>query len=165
MRPIINFPRQRSAILDPVFFTESLSVAPLFDVLAVDNHKVVLGAFGLAFEDYILDFLREIFPAIAGLPPRLMTNIKGANKAGDAFECDAILNDAIEAFVFEIKAAWIREDSILSEDHDDFVQQLLGKYGIATAETQGATNRKGVARLARSVGAMARRDGWEPSAN
>jgi hypothetical protein len=116
----------------------------------------VLGAFGLAFEDYILDFLREMFPAIAGLPPRLMTNVQGANAAKEHFECDAILNDAVEAFVFEIKAAWIREDSILTKDHDDFVQQLLGKYGIATAGTQGTADRKGVAQLARSTGAIAR---------
>ena len=161
-RPIINFPGQRSAILDPIFFTESLTVAPLFDVLGFANHKEVLGAFGLAFEDYILDFLREMFPAIAGLPPRLMTNAKGANTVGQHFECDAILNDAGEGFVFEIKAAWIREDSILTQDHDDFVQQLLGKYGIATAGTQGTADRKGVAQLARSAGAIARSEWLGP---
>ena len=122
----------------------------------------VLGTFGLAFEDYILDFLREMFPAIAGLPPRLMINANGANAVGQHFECDAILNDAVEAFVLEVKAAWIRGNSILTQDHDDFVQQLLGKYGIATAGTQGTADRKGVAQLARSAAAIARNEWLGP---
>jgi hypothetical protein len=155
-RPIINFSQQRSAILDPTFFTESVAVAPLFDVLSVTNPKHVLGAFGFAFEDYILDFMCEMFPTIPGLPPRLMPNVEGKNGAGQEFECDAILNDVIEAFVFEAKAAWIREDSILTEDHDDFVQNLLKKYGVSTSGAADKDERKGVAQLARSTGAIAR---------
>ena len=74
-----------------------------------------------------------------------------------------ILNDFYEAFVLEIKASWIREDSILTEDPEDFIQQLLGKYGIATTGTKGAGDRKGVAQLARSVGAIIRGNGWGPN--
>jgi|HubBroStandDraft_6_1064221.scaffolds.fasta_scaffold93533_2 hypothetical protein len=155
-RPIINFIKQRSAILDTTFFTESVSIAPVFDVFPVSNPKHVLAAFGGAFEDYILDFLREMFPTIAGLPPRLMANVECKRGAKVEFECDAILNDVVEAFIFEMKAAWIREDAILTEDYGDFVAQLRKKYGVSNVDSQDREERKGVAQLARSIGAVAR---------
>lgn len=154
-RPIINFSQLRSAILDPAFFTESVAVTPLFDIFSVANPKHVFGEFGLAFEDYVLDFLREMFPTVSGLPPRLMTNVGGKNGTGQEFECDAVLNDVVEACVFEVKAAWIREDTILTEDHGDFVEQLRKKYGISSTASEDQADRKGVAQLGRSIQAVA----------
>ncbi len=163
-RPIINFTQHRSAIMDPGFFTESVSITPLFDVFPVANPTYILGAFGGAFEDYILDFLREMFPTIPGLAPRLMSNVVRKKGTLVEFECDAILNDVIEAFVFEIKAAWIREDAILSTDHTDFVEQLRKKYGLSNDQDLGKEGRKGVAQLARSIGAIARKEWIGPNA-
>ncbi len=157
MRPILNFSQKRSVILDADFYTEGVAVSPLFDVLTMDNHKLVLGKFGNAFEDYILEYLREMFPSRPGLVDRLTTNVKGQNGNGQKFECDAILNDGPEVFVAEIKASWIREDSILTEDPGDFEQQLLSRYGLKDGE------HKGVAQLARSIGAVIRGEWTGPN--
>ena len=152
-KPILNVAQGRSIILDPCYFTESMTVGPLFDLLSAGDRENVLSAFGGAFEDYITSHLRDMFPGSAALPSRLSTGVKGKDAGGHEFECDAILNDVFEAYVMEIKASWIREDSILTDDPADFIQELMKKYGL-TSEL------KGIAQLARSIGAIARRE-WK----
>lgn len=88
---------------------------------------------------------------------RLACNVKGQTTAGEAFEADAILNDVTAAVVFEHKAAWLREDKILADDHEEFLDQLREKYGVSS---NGDERPKGVAQLTKIIGAITRRE-WK----
>ena len=112
-------------------------------------------AFGHAFEDYATDLLRQRFPSGSGLlHQRLRCGVKGANASDEEFEVHAVLNDVTAAAFFEIKASWIREDKVLAEDTEVFLNELRKKYGY-DPETD---ERKGVAQLARSVGTLMRHE-------
>jgi hypothetical protein len=66
---------------------------------------------------------------------------------------DATLNDVTEVAIFEMKAAWLREDAIVDETHENFLRDIRAKYG---ALPESGEREKGVAQLARSIGALAR---------
>ncbi len=160
-RPIFRFARNRSIIFDPTFYLDNLTTAPLFHVSSAGiSMQTAFAAFGRAFEDYATDLLRRRFPSGSGLlHQRLRCNVKGANADGDEFEVDAILNDVITAVLFEIKANWIREETVLAQDPETFLNEVRKKYGyVADSDERG----KGVAQLARSVGALMRRE-WTGS--
>jgi hypothetical protein len=156
-RPVFCFARNRSIIFDPTFYLDNLTTAPLFHVKSAGiPTQTVFAAFGNAFEDYATDLLRRRFPSGSGLlHQRLRCNVKGANIEGKEFEVDAILNDVIAAVLFEIKANWIREETVLAQDPEAFLNEVRKKYGyVADSDERG----KGVAQLARSVGALMRRE-------
>jgi hypothetical protein len=156
-RPILSFSGNRSIILDPRFYLENLTAAPLFRSFAGgESHKILFTTFGLAFEDYIIGLLRERFPDGAGiLARRLSVNEKGRDASGNSFEIDAVLNEVDAAIVFEVKAAWIREEAILDPDPEVFLNEIRLKYGYV----QGSGERpKGVAQLTRIIGAIARKE-------
>jgi hypothetical protein len=52
-----------------------------------------------------------MYPTV--LVQRLYWNVKGKDATGGDFEIDAVLNDGTEVVIFEMKAAWIREDKIV----------------------------------------------------
>jgi hypothetical protein len=91
------------------------------------------------------------------LHQRLRCNVRGANASGKEFEVDAILNDVVTAVVFEIKANWIREETVIARDPEAFLNEIRKKYGYVA---DGGERGKGVAQLARSVGALMRRQ-WQ----
>ena len=155
-RPVLSFSGNRSIILDPAFYLDNLTTAPLFHVQSAHlSMERAFEAFGHAFEDYATDLLRQRFPAGSGLlHQRLRCGVKGANKSGEEFEVDAILNDITAAAFFEIKASWIREDKVLAKDPEEFLTEVRKKYGYDPKSKE----RKGVAQLARSVGALMRRE-------
>jgi hypothetical protein len=161
-RPIFTFARDRAIIFDPAFYLDNLTTAPLFQVMSQGvSSNQVFGAFGLAFEDYAIGLLRRRFPSGAGLLyERLRCNVHGATAAGQAFEVDAALNDITALAVFEMKAAWIREETISASDPQAFLDEIRRKYGyIAEADERA----KGVAQLARSIGALIRREWLGPA--
>jgi hypothetical protein len=119
-RPVLSTPGGLSVVLDPAIYGETLTIGPLFHLVAEKN---TLGYFGSAFEDYAIDLLRQMYPTGSGLlAQRLTTNIPGRDGAGADFEIDATLNDVTEIVIFEMKAAWLREDSLLDATGADFVQ-------------------------------------------
>jgi hypothetical protein len=155
-RPILNFPGNRSAILDPTLYFDSLSISPLFAVVrqaGKSRQNEIFGAFGMAFEDYAINFLLRMYPTGEGLARRLTPHVKGKTAAGKEFEIDALLNDVTSAVVFEMKASWLREDKILSDDHAVFLAHLRHVYGVSSVPGE---REKGVAQLAKSIGALAR---------
>jgi hypothetical protein len=158
-RPILNFADGRSAILDPVYFSENLVSQPLFRILAGPKSgeaNRVFSAFGDAFEHYATDTLDAMYPTGRGLlVKRLQSQVAGKNAAGQEFKVDAILADIDSAIVFEMKAAWIREDTVLSDDPERFLAELRNKYGQSAKPGERG---KGVAQLARVIGALARRE-------
>jgi len=60
-------------------------------------------AFGQAFEEYILDVLDRMFASPEHIVNRLAKNVQVLDSRGDYIEVDAILNDAVEVVLFEIK--------------------------------------------------------------
>lgn len=155
-RPLLRFAAERSIIFDPAFFLDSLVSSPLFRVKdAGISMRTAFTAFGYAFEDYARALLRERFPSSPVLADRLRCNVQGENALREAFEVDAVLNELTTAVVFEMKAVWIREETILGPDPEVFLTELRAKYGyVPEADERG----KGVAQLARSIGALARRE-------
>jgi hypothetical protein len=158
-RLVFRFVRNRSIIFDPTFYLDNLTAAPLFHLKTPGGSmQEVFAAFGAAFEDYATDLLRRRFPTGSGLlHQRLRCNVRGANASGKEFEVDAILNDVVTAVVFEIKANWIREETVIARDPEAFLNEIRKKYGYVA---DGGERGKGVAQLARSVGALMRRQ-WQ----
>jgi hypothetical protein len=90
---------------------------------------------------------------------RLQCNVPGANGARQAFEIDALIDDPSSRAVVEVKAAWIRDETVLHADPEEFIREVRKKYGYLP---DSADRGKGVAQLARIVGALARRE-WPAS--
>ena len=84
---------------------------------------------------------------------RLQCNVPGANGARQAFEIDALIDDPSSRAVVEVKAAWIRDETVLHADPEEFIREVRKKYGYLP---DSADRGKGVAQLARIVGALAR---------
>ncbi len=148
----------RGIILDPCFFCDRITIGPLFHLVsngAGKNANEIFGAFGLAFEDYARDILRRIYPTRPGLVDRLHCNVEGKNAASQAFEIDAVLDDARKVIIFEMKACFLREDAILDERSEKFLDHVREKYGATAKKGERG---KGVAQLARIIGAIARRE-------
>jgi hypothetical protein len=156
-RPIMVASDGRAIILDPTFFAEKVSIGALFHVLKDAGRKKgneIFGNFGLAFEDYATDILRRMYPSRPPLIDRVAYGLKGKDSKRAAFEIDASLLDARSAAVFEVKAAWLREDAIADSTHETLLRDIRMKYGV---EKESSKERgKGVAQLARSIGAIAR---------
>ena len=153
---MLSFPANRSITLDPAFYLDNLTTAPLFHIQSAElSMGRAFEAFGHAFQDYATDLLRQRFPSGSGLlHQRLRCGVEGANASDEEFEVDAVLNDITAAAFFEIKASWIREDKVLAENPEEFLKEVRKKYGYDPETNE----RKGVAQLARSVGAVMRRE-------
>jgi len=153
-RPILVLENGRAVILDPVFYCERISVGPLFHLTARvrgDRAKSIkiFSAFGKAVEDYASGILRRMYPDRPGLASRLRAPLEGRDRSGNTFEMDAVLNDVIQIVVFEIKAAWLRDDVVLDE-FETWLEEIRSRYGVAALATEQKEVRpKGVAQLAK----------------
>jgi hypothetical protein len=155
-RPIITRRDGLCIILDPTFFIESVSIGALFHAARTEGQAATLRvftAFGDAFEQYATDILARMYPHRPGLVDRLMRNMKGRDAKGREFEIDASLLDVSQVVFFEMKAAFLREEAITHSDPDVLFGEIRAKYGAGTNPKQ---RDKGVAQLARSIGAVMR---------
>lgn len=155
-RPIMVAADGRAMILDPTFFIERISIGVLFHVAKGKSRAEsmrIFAAFGDAFEEYVADTLRRMYPHSSILVDQVIFNAKGRNAEGKAFEIDAARVAAHAAVVIETKAVFLREDAVMSAMPDDFVAALRAGYGAAAVKTE---RDKGVAQLARSIGAIVR---------
>jgi hypothetical protein len=146
----------RGMVLDPTFFIERVSIGPLF--LAVkgksrQESNRIFGAFGDAFEDYVNEMLERMYPRVPGLVDRVLIGMDGYDAQSREFEIDAAVLNVGKAVVFETKASFLREDAVTSDDPQDFVRAIRASYGSAA---DGKERDKGVAQLARSIGAIVR---------
>jgi hypothetical protein len=80
-------------------------------------------------------------------------NAVGQNAEGRQFEIDAARLGASAAVVFETKAVFLREDAVMSSEPEDFLAALRAGYGASIDKKE---RDKGVAQLARSIGAIIR---------
>jgi hypothetical protein len=163
-RPILRTNDGRAIILDPVFYSDRATVGPMFLLAkqqSQDKANEIFGAFGKAFEDYACDILQRMFPDISSVATkRLSCRISKADLAGNEIEMDACLNDVVEAVIFEIKAVWIREGEILTDDHERYLEHLREKY-IATEGVSRNRRSKGISQLARVANLLASQEWLE----
>jgi hypothetical protein len=152
-RPILALANGHTVIIDPVFFSEKISVGPLFHLLpnAPGKANEIFGAFGLAFEDYANAILQRMYPDRPGLASRLRCGLTASDREGRDFEIDAVLNYIPQTVIFEEKAAWLKDEVVLG-DVDVWIEQIRSRYGIVTTPAKGKKERpKGVAQLAQIV--------------
>ncbi|WP_089943294.1 hypothetical protein [Candidatus Entotheonella palauensis] len=163
-RPILRASDDRAVILDPVFYAERASVGPLFLLLehAGVRSNRIFSAFGYAFEKYASSLLRNMYPDPGpGLVNRLSCNVLGWDRNRDEIEiADACLNNAVEVILFEMKAVWVRDDLILDDNDDQYLEHLRNRYGVYTSG-EGNRSVKGVGQIARSITKLANRE-WTP---
>ena len=162
-KPILMARDGRAIIIDPVFYSEKSSVGPLFYLVretSSEKANHIFGAFGHAFEEYSCDILRRMFPQTTGvLSKRLECNsvIQESHRAQSQIEIDASLDDVVEIIIFEMKAVWLREDEILVDEHEKFLEHLRKKYGV-TSRGHGDRKVKGVGQLAMIISILASED-------
>lgn len=70
---------------------------------------------------------------------RLHCNVKGENAARQAFEIDAVLDDARKAIIFEMKACFLREEAILDERSEKFLDHVRERYGATSKKGERGT--------------------------
>ena len=150
-KPILCSEDNRAIIIDPIFYSEKASIGPLF-ILTKNKTRSqandIFSAFGKAFENYTCDILERMFPDIDG-NKQLHSNLRKSNLNGKELEIDACINKDRDLILFEIKAVWIREDKILNEDYQKYLEHLREKYGVTEQDSQGNRKIKGVGQLAR----------------
>ncbi len=155
-RPIMVTPDGRAMILDPTFFIERISIGVLFHVAKGKSRAEsvrIFAAFGDAFEEYVAETLRRMYPRSSVLVDQVIFNATGRNAEGKAFEIDAARVAAHAAVAIETKAVFLREDAVTSAMPDDLVAALRAGYGASVGKRE---RDKGVAQLARSIGAIVR---------
>ncbi len=155
-RPILRTEDGRGIIFDPIFYSEKASIGPLFHILKSPKYRPddVFNAFGQAFEDYVLDILGRMFASPGILADRFSRNINALDNAGNSIEIDAMLNDALEVVLFEVKSGLIPETAVLCDDYETLLQSMRNKYSV-TSNSKGRSKLKGVGQLARSVKSLA----------
>lgn len=160
-RCILRAPTGSGIILDPALFSERASLGPLFLALrgreaAASNQ--LFNCFGHAFEAYACDILRRMFPGDSKiLANRLSVNVLGSTGSGSQVQIDAVLNDVTEVVLFEMKAAFVREDRMLSDDYEVVLEAVREKYGV-TQDERGGIRTRGVGQLARTVNLLATKE-------
>ncbi len=164
-RPILRASDGRAIIMEPVFYGERASVGPLFlltEGVPRAKSDQIFSAFGHAFEEYAGSLLRRIYPMPGpGLVDRLCCDVRGRDRAGQSVQItDACLNDVTEAILFEMKAVWVRDDVVLDDDYERYLDHLRDKYGVRTG-SEGGRSIKGVGQLARAITKVASGE-WVP---
>ncbi len=150
-KPVYHTNDGRAIILDPVFFSEKMTVGPLF-LLPKEKREKAFTDFGKTFEDYVCDVLKRMFPDLSQVANRRIScNVLGKDQDKQEFEIDACLNDITEVVLFEIKTSFIREDKILVDDYELYLNHLREKY------IQSTHGNKGIGQLSRIVRALASR--------
>jgi hypothetical protein len=150
-RPILRTSSGQCIGLDPSFFVDYFTISPLFKVVGASRSpRKVFAAFGLAFEDYAVSILKRLYPERPLLAKRLYTDVLH-RKVNPAFKVDALINDAEELVIMEMKSVFIREDSLLSSDSEEFLLELRKRYATTGDPNDGEV---GVAQLAKCVRAI-----------
>lgn len=153
-RPIFRADDGRAIVLDPVYFSESATVGPLFTLLkkGVKKSASVLDKYGYAFEYYVASILRSMYPKSAeGLAERLLVNVAGTDGEQNVIQiADAALMDVDATVLFESKASWLRDADIEHSDANQFVKDIYRKY---VGKDDGTP--KGAGQLARAIKKLA----------
>ena len=94
-----------------------------------------------------------MYPHSPGLVDRLARNSEGQDGKANAFEIDASLVDVSQTALFEMKAVFLLESAITDPKPEVFLKEIRARYSGGARKGE---RDKGVAQLARSVGAVVR---------
>jgi len=147
--PIFRAADGRSIVMDPVLYADKAAIGPLFHLLSENTPRKeanrLFDAFGDAVEAYVCDVLRNMYPDPGEeLAKRLICDVHGKDEAGNDIQvADACLNDVIDLTVLEVKAVWVKDDKVLGDGPETYLNHLREKYG------------KGIRQLARTVTMLA----------
>lgn len=149
-RPILATPAGWYVILDAAYFIDHFTLSPIFKVISSGKQvEKVFGAFGDAFEDYVIEILERRYPATFGVR-RLFTRVK-SREDNPEFEIDALLNEGADLVLMEVKAAFVPERSILTDSPANFLRELRKKYAVEPGQQDREV---GVAQLAKQIRAI-----------
>jgi hypothetical protein len=146
IKPILRLSSDQIVVLDIAFFTDKASVGPLFHLLQQNlrrnQGRDIFSAFGYAFEEYACEILKRMYPdSPSGLVDRFMCNYPGIASGGNRVQItDAILDDVNQTALFEMKAKWIRDDRLLSENPDEYIRYIISQYSNEQPRLQLATS-------------------------
>jgi hypothetical protein len=143
-RPILRARDGRHIILDPNFMVDKLTVGPLFHISSAlraykgANKRAVFPAFGLAFEDYARELLQTVYFQQSQILAKdfsspFLRMPKG--KEGEVQEiCDGCLNDVSNLVLLELKARWIADEAVYSDNPNHYLSDLKKKAGEGTEQ-------------------------------
>jgi len=151
-RPIMTTPDGRMIIFDPVIFHDKAVDGALFTLLKLKkvDGTALFGDFGDAFEDYIHEVLKGIYPK-SSLYDLLSTPLEYQLKEDSEPSelTDACLDYGEDIVLFEIKASFLKQDNIIYNDNDKYVAMLREKY---VTDDDGSP--KGVTQLANAINVL-----------
>jgi hypothetical protein len=131
-KPLVKLSNGQMIIIDSGFLNDKASIGPLFHVLSLNSSRAqeIFSKFGYAFEEYASQILERMYPiSTIGLVNRFQRNYVGVTPDKNRVEiADAILDDIGATVLFEMKAKWIRDDTLYSEDPNQFVNQIISQY-------------------------------------
>jgi hypothetical protein len=115
-------------VIDPIMHLEKALISPLF-MLSRELEKQGInlqGHFGKAFEKYVQNILEIIF----GIERENNLLLLGDDLKINVEEiCDACGVQGNSMFLFEMKAAWVRDDQVFDPDETKYINELRLKYG------------------------------------
>jgi len=124
-KPILHLNGNTAIVIDPILHLETATISPLFLLsrYLADKKINLLGHFGDAFEKYVQDILLKMYEdnGLLLLGNKLMVH-------GDQI-CDACVIEDETLILFEMKAAWVRDDKVADPDHTKYLSELRDKYG------------------------------------
>ncbi|MCK5018882.1 MAG: hypothetical protein KAS32_17605, partial [Candidatus Peribacteraceae bacterium] len=147
-RPFFRTQDGRIIIIDPGLYFDKITDGPLFTMFGVGKAEYFIHKFGYAFEKAVHDYLRKLYP-ISPLNDRLscplMRQAIGTEPSSVELT-DACLDYGEEMIIFEIKASFLRQDTVLENDNEKYVAMLREKY-VLTSDGEP----KGVTQLANTI--------------
>lgn len=147
--PILRLNDELAAILDPVYFSDVLLIGPLFATvrgLSQSESNNRFGAFGKAFETYVLDALDRVLSNDARVTKPLDRNVPIQD-----LEIDGLAQAGYFRFAFEVKSLFLRESEVIPRDPQSYIQSLRSHY---VYDADSDRPHKAVAQLVRIVRAL-----------
>lgn len=149
-RPFFMTNDGRFMLIDPVLYFDKMMDGPLFTLLQAGSTKAeyFFQEFGYAFESSIRDYLKSFYPSSA-LSDRLSCPLLREPKGGEREHSeitDGCLDYGEEMVLFEMKATFLRQEKIIGNDNEEYVEMLRERY-VMTLDGEA----KGVTQLANTI--------------
>lgn len=128
-KPLFKSADGRAIIIDPVIFCTHLMQGPLFAILGMGKSaNEIFGAFGYAFEDYCKDSLQNRYGSSNIIDCRFASNYSDEISKNEHIEIDGLVNDISDLIIFESKAVWVKDELLLDDSYEKYLDYLKQKY-------------------------------------
>lgn len=149
-RPFFITADGRFMVIDPVLYLDKMMDGPLFTLLQAGSAKAeyFFQEFGYAFEASVREYLKSFYPS-SKFSDRLSCPLLREPKGGERESSevtDGCLDYGDEMILFEMKATFLRQEKIIGNDNEEYVQMLRERY-VMTSDGEA----KGVTQLANTI--------------